>query len=91
MNVDPARAPAMRAAIPDEPGDVTVRAHARLMHLLVGGQKLCTASPAADEELSVNQLMPRHLIETEEPRELGRVGRPVSKEADPHGSVHQDH
>jgi hypothetical protein len=56
----------MQVAIANELDDVTVRDHDRLMHPLVVGQELPTASPVSNEEFSVDQLVPRHCIETEE-------------------------
>jgi hypothetical protein len=66
VNVDPAHAATMQVAIANERDDVTVRDHSRLMHPLVGGQELPAASSVANEEFSMDQLMPRHFIETEE-------------------------
>src|ERR1035437_1082105 len=81
----------MQVASANERDYVAVRDRARLVHLLVSGQKLPPASPVANEEFSVDQLMPRHFVETEESVQLSRVGRAVGKEPNPHGSVHQDH
>jgi hypothetical protein len=66
VNVDPAYAAAMQVAIADELDDVTVRDHDRLMHPLVSGQEFPAASSVANEEFSIDQLVPRHFIETEE-------------------------
>src|ERR1017187_6486291 len=91
VNVDPAHAAAMQVAIANERDDVTVRNHGGLMHPLVGGQELPAASSVANEKFSIDQLVPRHFLETEESVQLGRVRRPAGKEPNPHGSVHQDH
>src|ERR1035437_6122982 len=91
MNVDPTYAAAMQVASADERDYVAMRHRARLVHLLVSSQKLLPASPVANEEFSVDQLMPRHFVETEESVQLIRIGRAVGKEPNPHGSVHQDH
>jgi hypothetical protein len=56
----------MQAAIAHEGDDVTVRNHGRLMHPLVGGQELPATAPVANQEFSIDQLVPRHFIETEE-------------------------
>lgn len=66
MNVDPAHPATMQAMIADEGDDVTVRNHGRLMHPLVCGQELPATSSAANQEFSIDQLVPRHFIETEE-------------------------
>jgi hypothetical protein len=66
VNVDPAYAAAMQIAIADELDDLTVRNHDRSMHPLVSGQEFPAASPVANEEFSIDQLVPRHFIETEE-------------------------
>lgn len=91
MNIDPAHAPTMQVTIANELDDIPVRDNARLMHPLVGGQELAAASSVANEEFSIDQFVPRHFIATEESVQLGRVGVPVGKEPNPHGSVHQDH
>jgi hypothetical protein len=36
------------------------------MHPLVGGQELPATSPAANQEFSIDQLVPRDFIETDE-------------------------
>ena len=66
MNVDPAHPAAIEAPIADEGDDVTVRNHGRLVYSLVRGQELPATSPAANQEFSIDQLVPRHFIETEE-------------------------
>src|ERR1035437_5241750 len=81
----------MQVASANERDYVAVRDRARLVHLLVGGQKLPPPSSVANEEFSIDQLMPRHFVETEESVQLSRVGSPVGKEPNPHGSIHQDH
>jgi hypothetical protein len=91
VNVDPAHAATMQVAIANKRDDVAVRDHGHLMYPLVGGQELPAASSVANEEFSIDQLVPHHLIETEEPVQLGRKGRPVGKEPNPHGRVHQNH
>src|ERR1019366_3760759 len=73
VNVDPAHAAAMQVASADERGYVAMRDRARLVHPFVGGQKLPPASPVANEEFSIDQLMPRHPVETEESVQLSRV------------------
>jgi len=91
MNVAPARTATVQAAIANKRDDIAVRNIDRLMHPLIGGQQLPAASPAANQEFSVDQLVPRHFIETEESVQLGRVRRPVGQVPNPHGGVHQDH
>ena len=66
MNIDPAHAAAIEVAIANERDNVTVRDHGCLMHPLVGNQQLPAASPVANEEFSIDQLVPRDFIETEE-------------------------
>jgi hypothetical protein len=66
VNIDPAHAAAMQVAIANEPGDVAVRNHGRLRHLLISGQELPTASPVANKEFSIDQLVPCNFIDTEE-------------------------
>ena len=91
MNVDPAHAATMQVAIANKRDDVAVRDDGCLMHPIVSGQELAAASSVANEEFSIDQLVPRHFIETEESVQLGRIGRPVGKEPNSHGRVHQDH
>ncbi len=91
MNVDPSHAAAMQAAISNERDDVMVRDRIRLMHSLISGQKLSSASAIADEEFSVNQFVPAHFVQVEEPVQLGRIGRPIGKETNPDGGVYQHH
>ena len=76
----------MQAAIANERDNVTVRDPARLMHPLVGGQKLPAAAPVANEEFSIDQLVPRHFIETEESVQLGDIRCPIGKEPNPHSA-----
>jgi len=60
------------------------------MHPLVGNQQLPAASPVANEEFSIDQLVP---VTSSRPR--SRLTRPSraagGKVPNPHGSVHQDH
>ena len=65
-NIDPAHAATVQAAISNE-REITVGDHLRLMPSLIGGQKLPAASPVADEEFSINQLVPAHFIQIEDP------------------------
>src|ERR1039457_7672997 len=51
----------MQVAIANERDDVTVRNHGGLMHPLVGGQELPAASSVANEEVSIDHLVPRSL------------------------------
>jgi len=64
--VDPAYAATMQVASANERDYVAVRDRPRLVHPLVGGQKLPPASPVANEEFSIDQLVPRHFIKTQE-------------------------
>jgi hypothetical protein len=66
VNVYPAYAATMQVAIPNERDDVPVRDHGRLMHSPIGGQQLPAASPVANEEFSIDQLVSRDFVETEE-------------------------
>ena len=66
MNVDPAHPATIEAAIADEGDDVTVRNRGRLVYSLVRGQELPATSSVANQEFSIDQLVPRHFIETEE-------------------------
>jgi hypothetical protein len=66
VNIDPAHAAAIEVAIANELDDVAVRDHGRLMHTLVGGQEFPAASSVANQEFSINQLVPRDFIETDE-------------------------
>jgi hypothetical protein len=66
VNIDPAHAAALQVAIANEPDDVAVRDHGRLMHTLVGGQEFPAASSVANKEFSIDQLVPRDFIETDE-------------------------
>src|SRR5712664_982213 len=81
----------MQVATANERNDLTVRDNARLMHPFVGGQEVSAATPVANEKFSVNQLVPRHFIATEESVQFGRIRRTVGKETNPYGSVHQNH
>jgi hypothetical protein len=66
VNIDPAYAAAVQAPIANDRDHVTVRDHGRLMHPLVGNQQLPAACPVANEEFSIDQLVPCNFIETEE-------------------------
>src|SRR5580704_621340 len=91
MNIYPAQAAAVQAAMAYKLDDFPMRDQGRLMHVLVSGQQLGAASRVANEQFSINQLVPRDGVYTYESLQLGRVGRAVGKEPSPNGSVHQDH
>ena len=73
MDVHPTHAATMQVAIANENDDIAVRNRGRLMHPLVGGQEFPAASPVANEEFAIDQLVPRHFIEAEESVQLSRV------------------
>jgi hypothetical protein len=66
VNIDPAHAAAVQVAMANELDDVAVRDHGRLMHPLVGSQEFPAAPSVANKEFSIDQLVPRDFIETEE-------------------------
>jgi hypothetical protein len=66
VNVDPAHPATIEPPIADEGDDVTVRNRGRLVYSLVRGQELPATSSVANQEFSIDQLVPRHFIETEE-------------------------
>jgi hypothetical protein len=74
----------MQVAIANEHHDIAVRNRGRLMHPLVSGQECPAATPAAPEEFAIDQLVPRHFIETQESVHLSRVRLPAGKESNPH-------
>src|SRR5205809_5809798 len=81
----------MQIAMANERDDVTMRDRLRLMHPLVGGQKLRAATPVANQEFSVDELVSSHFLQIEKSGQLSRVGWPVGQGPNPYGSIHQDH
>jgi hypothetical protein len=77
VNVNPAYTTTMQVATANEIDDIMMRDGGGLMHALVGGQKIPAASPVANEEFSIDELVPCHFIETKKSAQLGRVGSPV--------------
>ena len=91
MNIDPADASPVQAAIADERNDLGVRDQCRVAHLLVQGQKLLAAPSIANKQLPVDKLVANDLIATEERVQLGRIRRSIREESNPHRSVDKDH
>jgi hypothetical protein len=60
------------------------------MHVLVVGQQLLTPAFAPDEELSVHEVMPTHLVAAQQRIELGGIWLSIRQETDPHRRVDQD-
>jgi len=88
MNIYPAQASAVQTAMAYKLDDFPVRDDGRLMHVLVSGQQLGAASPVANKQFSIDQLVPCDRVQTYKSLQFGRVGRPVGKESNPDGGVH---
>jgi len=91
MDIDPTRSAPMQTSFAHERNDVTVRNEFNVVHALVGSQEFDAASPVADEELAIDQLVPSHFIQSQQPIHLRGVGCPVCQESNPNGRVDKNH
>jgi hypothetical protein len=60
--IDPTDAAPVQPALADERDDVSVGHHWCLMHLFVVCKKLAASTDVADQELSVNEIVPTDLV-----------------------------
>ncbi len=63
MNVDPTHAAAMQAPVANEGDDLAVRNDFRRVHALIGVEQLLAAASIADQEFSIDQLVPYRLVQ----------------------------
>ena len=62
MHVDPADASAVQLPITHECDDIGVSNNGRLVHTLVVSQQLLAATPIADEEFTVDEVVAAHFV-----------------------------
>jgi len=77
MYIDPANAAAMQVALPNKRDNFRMRNGCRLKHPFISFQQLLTPSPIADQEFAIDQVVPKHLAEIEQPIQLTHEGRAV--------------
>jgi hypothetical protein len=91
MNVDPTETHSVQAAMANQRDHLVVRNDSGLVQPLVGGEKLATAVAITDQQFSVDQLVPGHLIAVQKSAQLGHVSCMSGKRPNPSRCVYQDH
>lgn len=90
MCIDPSDATAMQSAAANEGDHIGVWHQRRLMHLLVGFEKLLASADIADQQFAVNEVMGTDVVAAQKFLEFSGVWRPIRQESNPDRCVDED-